>query len=154
MLEVSRHGTAEAPVSMSVVAKNTSISKAYLEQLAMSLKEASLLTGRLGRKGGYVLSRPPSDIRIREIVEAAIGSVSVTECAEDPLVCIRSGECACHVVWVEISKRIRGVLDEYSLADLSDDKFSEAHRPEIEQNVIAAEHMTARTGRRRAPCLQ
>lgn len=154
MLEVSRHGTAETPVSMSVVAKNTSISKAYLEQLAMALKEASLLTGRLGRKGGYLLSRPSADIRIREVVEAAIGSVSITECAEDPTVCVRSGECSCHVVWVEISQRIRGVLDEYSLADLANDKFSEEHRSELESHLIPPDQMISRTGKRRAPCLQ
>lgn len=104
---------------MSVVAKRASISKPYLDQLAMALRHANLIRGRAGRRGGYVLARPPKDILLREIVEAVIGEVNVTECVADPGVCARSEFCACRQVWQEINSRIRSVLDDYTLEELT-----------------------------------
>jgi Rrf2 family transcriptional regulator, cysteine metabolism repressor len=119
MLELSLRFDDPNPVAMSVVAKRASISKPYLDQLAMALRHANLIRGRAGRRGGYVLSRAPKDILLREIVEAVIGEVNVTECVADPGVCARSEFCACRQVWQEINTRIRSVLDDYTLEELT-----------------------------------
>lgn len=119
MLELSLRADDPAPVPMSVVAKRASISKPYLDQLAMALRHANLIHGRAGRRGGYVLARPSSEILLRQIVEAVIGEVNVTDCVADPNSCARSEFCSCRLVWQEINTRIRSVLDDYTLEDIT-----------------------------------
>ena len=133
MLELSLRADEDTPVSMSVVARRAAISKPYLDQLAMSLRHASLVRGRAGRRGGYLLARPAESILLREIVEAVIGEVNVTECVASPDVCARSDFCSCRKVWQEINGRIRAVLDDYTLADLTAherEHASQSHRLE------------------------
>lgn len=119
MMELSHRADDPNPLAMSVVAARASISKPYLDQLAMALRHANLIRARAGRRGGYTLARPARDILVREIVEAVIGEVNVTECVADPAVCARSEFCACRQVWIEINARIRAVLDDYTLEDLT-----------------------------------
>lgn len=113
---------------MSVVAQRASISKPYLDQLAMALRHAGLIRGRAGRRGGYILARSPKDILLREIVEAVIGEVNVTECVADPGVCSRSEFCSCRQVWQEINGRIRDVLDDYTLEALTHHERTEQQK--------------------------
>jgi Rrf2 family protein len=120
MLELNHASREGVPVSMSVVAARAGLSRPYLDQLAMALRHASLIRGRSGRHGGYVLSRPAEQILLLEIVEAAIGTLSITECVDDAASCSRSAFCACRGIWVRINDKVRGVLEEYTLADLAD----------------------------------
>jgi Rrf2 family protein len=133
MLELGLRADDPSPVSLSVVARKAAISKPYLDQLAMALRHASLIRGRAGRHGGYVLARPPEAILLREIVEAVIGEVNVTECVGDADVCARSDFCSCRKVWVEINNRIRSILDEYTLADLT--RHEQKHADEARRLV-------------------
>jgi Rrf2 family protein len=119
MLELSLRAGDPTPLAMSVVAKRASISKPYLDQLATALRHANLIQGRSGRRGGYVLARPSAQILLREIVEAVAGEVNVTDCVADPAACSRSEFCTCRQVWTEINTRIRSVLDDYTLEDIT-----------------------------------
>jgi Rrf2 family protein len=137
MLELGLRADEDTPVSMSVVAKRAAISKPYLDQLAMALRHASLIRGRAGRHGGYVLARPPETILLREIVEAVIGEVNVTECVTSPDVCARSEFCSCRKVWQQINTRIRAVLDDYTLADLTAHEREHARRSRTEPGLVS-----------------
>jgi len=120
MIDVARNGDDETPVSLTVVAQRTGISRGYLEQLAMVLRNARLLKAVSGRHGGYRLVRPAAEISVGDIIQASIGEVSVVDCVEDPAACDRSDTCESRVVYSLINKRISDVLQEYSLADLLD----------------------------------
>ena len=67
MLDVSRHGGRDKPVSLASVSERTGISHGYLEQVALALRSARLVRGVAGRHGGYKLSLPPDKITIRQI---------------------------------------------------------------------------------------
>lgn len=136
MLKVARMSSTGAPVSMSVIARETDISKSYLEQLAIPLRSAGLLRGRAGRSGGYMLSKPPAEIKVREIVEAVIGPIDVVECVGDPDHCARSQECQTRLVWALITNRVRSMLDDYSLEDLTNPAFMDEIRKEIGPELI------------------
>tara|TARA_B100000945_G_scaffold191171_1_gene153555 strand:+ start:70 stop:510 length:441 start_codon:yes stop_codon:yes gene_type:complete len=58
------------PKSLSVLAKEQSISLSYLEQVFSSLKNKGLVKGVRGPGGGYVLAKDPSDINIAEVLLA------------------------------------------------------------------------------------
>jgi Rrf2 family protein len=146
MLEIARAGTDGAPVSMTAVARSTDVSKSYLEQLAVPLKAARLLKGRPGRAGGYTLARSAADIRIREIVEATLGPIDLVECVGNPDHCLRAGECETRLIWALLTHRVRAMLDDYSLADLTNPDYLQ----DIRETLGAALVMPRRRGRSRA----
>lgn len=57
-------------VSLAAISRRQDISLPYLEQLFVKLRRAGLVEAVRGPGGGYKLARPPSDIRISEVMEA------------------------------------------------------------------------------------
>ncbi len=126
-LDIARHGADDDPVSLTVVAGRTGLSRGYLEQLAAALRNARVLRAVSGRRGGYCLARPASATTIQQILEAAIGPVCVVECIDDPGACSRSDVCECRVVYALINRRIGEVLQDHTLADLLEPDWVAAH---------------------------
>jgi len=127
MLDLARNGGQGEPVSLAAVAGRTDLSRGYLEQLALTLRHASLVKGVSGRKGGYRLAAPATEITVAQVIEAAIGPIVLVDCLEDPASCPRSESCECRVVYRIINRRVVEVLEEYSLADLLDPSWVRSH---------------------------
>jgi Rrf2 family protein len=127
MVDVARNGGEERPVSLAAVAGRTDLSRGYLEQLAVALRNARLLKGVAGRYGGYRLGSPAGQISIGQVIEAAIGPLCVVDCVDDPASCPRAEYCECRVVYELINRRVVEVLEEYTLADLLDPGWVRAH---------------------------
>ena len=127
MLDVARNGGEVEPVSLASVAGRTDLSRGYLEQLALALRNARLLKGIAGRKGGYRLAAPAGEITVAQVVEASIGPINLVDCLEDPASCPRSDFCECRVVYRLINNRVVEVMQEYTLADLLDPSWVRAH---------------------------
>jgi Rrf2 family protein len=120
MVDVARNGDGNTPVSLTAVAERTDLSRGYLEQLALALRNARILHSVSGRYGGYLLARPAAEITIGEIVETAIGPVSVVGCVDQPDRCTLADACECRMVYALINQRISEVLHSFTLADLLD----------------------------------
>jgi len=105
-----------------VILKNISdeedISIRYLEQIIIPLKIAKLVKSIRGAGGGYTLARPPSKIRLCDILEVLEGSCCLVECVEDPDFCRRADSCAAHEIWVEASRVLKSYFDKFTLQDL------------------------------------
>ena len=151
MLEVARLGAVEEPVNMRTIASATGISKAYLDQITIPLRGHRLLRGRAGRSGGYALGKPAAEITVREIVEAVIGPVDLVECVGEPDFCDRAGVCETRVIWALMAQRIRGILEEYTLADLSDPSFVDAAKRQMVEPFAPAEALRAHAKTRGKP---
>ncbi len=106
------------PVPLVEVAKTAGISRRYLELLSVSLRNAGLIRGHPGRDGGFTLSRTASEIRVGEIVEAAIGTVCIIDCLETADTCEQSTSCLCRPLWRLVNHRISETLFEFTLADM------------------------------------
>jgi len=119
MVEVARHARDGDTVSLADVAERTEISRRYLDQLAVGLKNATLIRGIAGKGGGYVLRRPAEEIRIGQIVAAAIGPINIVECVGRPETCSKADRCECRMIYKLINDRINEVLSEITLADLA-----------------------------------
>ncbi len=117
MADIARHGAGE-PVPLSDVAERQGLSRLYLSQLATALRNASLLRSVWGNRGGYLLARPASEIRLLDILEAADGPVSIIECVREPELCERSSRCEAISVWRDINEAIVRILARYTLEDL------------------------------------
>jgi Rrf2 family protein len=91
MVEIAKRPGTD-PVSLGIVSENTSISKPYLDQVAIGLKTSALIRSTRGRGGGYQLNRPADEISVRQIIEAAIGPINVVECVRCPEMCLTASQ--------------------------------------------------------------
>jgi len=138
MLEIARLGGENAPVSLATVAERSHLSRGYLEQLALSLRNAGLIRGVCGKQGGYRLARSPKEITIGQIIEAAMGRVNIVECVGDPLSCLRSEYCECRPVYVLMNRRIGEVLHGFTLAQMLEPAWVESMKSDTWAPVEAA----------------
>lgn len=77
LFEISLHGVPEG-AKATEIAQAQGIPIKFLEQILAALKKNKLVKSYRGREGGYVLSRPPKEITLLEVVEALEGPVSLT----------------------------------------------------------------------------
>lgn len=134
MLEVARRP--DGATSLREVAERTRISRRYLDQLAVSLRNANLIRGQSGHGGGYHLTRAPAQIAAGEIIEAAIGPINIVECVRHPEVCLKSELCECRIVYGLINHRILALLHGISLAEMADKDW--LHCAELELARLTA----------------
>jgi len=118
MVEIARCLEKEPLVNLKQIAKITKISDNYLAQLAISLKNNDLLFGVSGKNGGYRLARLAKEITIGEIIQAASGTLIITECVNQPELCLNSSFCDSRAIWVLIHNSVTRVIDRYTLADI------------------------------------
>jgi Rrf2 family protein len=108
----------QGPVYMKDIARSQEISEKYLSQILITLKSAGLVDGFRGVHGGYILTRPPSEISIREIVQVLEGGLSLIECVQNPGSCHRQPDCVSQDVWQKLGEAISKTLDAITLDDL------------------------------------
>ncbi|PKK82496.1 MAG: Rrf2 family transcriptional regulator [candidate division Zixibacteria bacterium HGW-Zixibacteria-1] len=151
MVELARELKKDRLVHLGKIAGITGVSENYLAQLAMSLKNDGLLIGVSGKKGGYYLSRPASEIKISEIIKAVAGPISLTDCVNNPDICLNSSFCEARMIWVIMSGSMIDILEKYSLEDLIDkEKLAEvvgdhSHLPLLFPDKLMAQAAGAKT---------
>lgn len=123
MIYLADNGEGEKPIGLNEIAENQGLSMRYLEQLVVPLKNASLIRSVVGKHGGYLLARSPQEIRINEIVEAAIGPIKLLDCLDPAALCQYKDACGSRRMWGLINTRITDVLHDYTLDDLSEKRM-------------------------------
>ncbi len=118
MLELTkRYG--EGPVSMSEIAKTQDIPLKYLEQLVIPLKKARLIDSVRGPKGGHMLSRPPQEISLWELLNLLESKFTVVDCVDDgENGCEHILECPLRLVWGKAYETLRKQFQETTLKDV------------------------------------
>lgn len=116
MVELAgRYGT--VPVDLKEIARSQSLSEKYLSRLVIDLRTASLVDSFRGANGGYMLSRPPAQITVRQIVWA-MEDTSPVDCVRNPGVCDRVNSCATHGVWKILDEAVYTTLENITLEDV------------------------------------
>lgn len=139
-------GTGELPHSASQVAEQTGLPSATVSKVLKLLTRAGLVTSRRGSQGGYVLSRPATEISAAEVIDALEGPVALTECSVEEGSCELESLCLVGTAWQRINVAIRGALDEISLAELAN--MQVGHRPRVDlRTLVSRPGKTARLER-------
>ena len=110
----------DGPVQIKTMAKREDISIKYLEQLIAILKSSGLIRSLRGPKGGYLLAKPPNEIKLNEVFRVLEGPMLAVECLEHPEFCPRCTDCVTRDVWVEMQDAMLRVLESKTLQDLVD----------------------------------
>ncbi len=119
MLDIAQNEK-DGPVTLNNIAARQDISKRYLEQILVALKQAGLVNSVRGFQGGFVLAREPEKIVIREIITTLEGPIAPVECVsgDKPCSCLRNADCVTQTIWRELRDAMTKVLDSYTLENL------------------------------------
>ena len=108
------------PISLRDISLRQGISLVYLEQLFLKLKNNNVVKSIRGQKGGYILSRKASDIKISEIFFAVEENVKTIGCEKHSKKGCngRSAKCISHNLWDELEDYINNFFQQKNLGDL------------------------------------
>jgi Rrf2 family protein len=106
------------PMSLKDIARSENISEKYLSQIIIPLKSRGLVNTFRGAHGGYVLSRPASQIKLLDIIETLEGDMCLVDCVKKPDMCDRSSECVTRDIWDEMSGLLTEFLGSLTLEDI------------------------------------
>ena len=115
------HHYGKGPMSIAEIARQSSVPPAYLEQLIAPLRRAALVESKRGARGGYVLARDPSDIRVGDVYRVMEGPVAPMDCVSEDVTaqtCPLIDGCETRPVWLRVRDSIVDALDSMTLADL------------------------------------
>ena len=85
------------------------------------LKGAGLVKSKRGVGGGYVLSRPPEEILLSEIIAAADGPITLGDFGQPHQdgSCDHEGHCVLLAIWNVAGEHMRHHLADYTLAKIA-----------------------------------
>ena len=122
VLDIAYHTSSE-PVQSKEITRRQGIPRRYLEQALQHLVRDGILLGVRGPKGGYRLARPATDINVRDIITVFEGSIALTECNLDGVLCDQSDVCSTSDNWKRINVAVLEALEAISLADMTEQDF-------------------------------
>ena len=123
MLDLAEHYD-QGPTRLGEISKRQDISVKYLEQLIIPLKRGNFIRSVRGPKGGHMLTRPPEEISIGQIVTALEGGTELIGCIGNPDECGRSDSCLTRCIWRDVSKAIYDQLHSITLSTLLENEKS------------------------------
>lgn len=113
------------PVTGREIAAKERLPADYVEQILLRLRRAGVVKSTRGAKGGYMLSRPPGEITMRDVIHASELETFDLHCVSHPVEedrCSSAHNCSIRPVWLMLQRRIDDVLESVTLADLLHDE--------------------------------
>lgn len=118
MLDLAEHQK-DGFVALKDIAERQYISKKYLEQIVPFLIRSNLLNANKGHMGGYQLTKSPSEITVREVLESAEGSLVPVSCMENtPNLCEKCGDCITLPIYQGLYEVVINYFDGITLEDI------------------------------------
>jgi len=108
------------PTSLSEISLRQGISLSFLEQLFLRLKKNNLVLSVRGSHGGYVLSKPPEEIKLLNIINAVDEKIKTVKCRKES----KKGcngkliKCITHDLWDDLESHINNFFEKNTLKDI------------------------------------
>jgi Rrf2 family protein len=103
------------------IAADMGIPPSYTPSILGLLARAGIAESKAGRLGGYRLRRPPKEISVLEVIEAAEGPLTIDRCPMRGGPCRWDDACAFHPTWSKGADAMRRSLARTSLARVAAD---------------------------------
>ncbi|MBK9730102.1 MAG: Rrf2 family transcriptional regulator [Chitinophagaceae bacterium] len=122
------YGDADASVIVAELSKQEYIPRKFLEKILLELKKSNILQSRMGRYGGYSLSRHPDKIFMGEIVRILDGPMGPLPCVSEQAYmpcydCKDERTCEIRKVMKLVREATVSILDQTSLEDALQHNF-------------------------------
>ena len=109
----------QGPLPVKKIAERMEVSAKYLDHLMSSLKAAGLIRNIRKANRGYILAKPPEEIKLSEVIHALEGSLAPADCVDDSGICNRTDFCVTRDLWKKMKEAINGVLSSLTLEDMA-----------------------------------
>jgi len=109
------------------IAEHEGFSVTFTEKILQGLRRAGITTSQQGNKGGWTLTRPASDITLKEIIEALEGSTFEAFCDikhRKSIVCTHFSLCKLKPVWYKTQKTLDELYQTITLKMIAEDMVS------------------------------
>jgi Rrf2 family protein len=104
------------------IAERENIPIKFLEQILLTMKNAGLVSSRMGVNGGYYLAKPAEQITLGQIIRLLDGPLAPIRCvsqmAYEPCSCPDESTCGLRSVMFDVRNAISDILDHKTLADV------------------------------------
>lgn len=122
MFDLAQHYGSD-PIPLKVVAERQGLSEHYLEQLIAVLRKGGLVKSIRGAQGGYILAKPPAEIKVGDVIRALEGPIAPLDCVseQEPSTCQKVDTCISRDIWARVRDSIAEVLDSITLEDMCRD---------------------------------
>jgi Rrf2 family protein len=120
---------AGGPVRVQTIGARHRIPHRFLEQIFQRLRKAGLVSGKRGPGGGYVLTRRPEEINLREVLEAVEGPLCAESAIDE-----EDWPASLHrpdFLWDDLARRTAEMLSQIVIAEVC----REAARQSIEREL-------------------
>ncbi len=111
------------------IAANEEIPGKYLPSIIRTLARAGIIRTLRGNQGGVMLSRPPEEISLREVIEAIEGPIMLVQCQREPGRCALQDGCSFLAVCEDMQGMMVSQLEGTTFADLTAGTYVEAKAP-------------------------
>ena len=121
-------------VTVKEIAEHEGFSTTFTEKILQGLRRAGIVTSQQGNKGGWMLTRPPAKINLKEIVEALEGSTFEVFCApkrRKNIVCTHFSLCKLKPIWYKTQKTLDELYQTITLEMIAEDVMGLARKPEL-----------------------
>ena len=113
------HSDVNGCISARTLAKEQEISYQFACKILQQLHEAKLVDSTMGPKGGYQLSRPSTEITMRQVIEAVQGPVDLNRCMKGLSSCPRQPSCPVTEKLAILQGQIENYLEQITLNQLT-----------------------------------
>ena len=117
LLDLAIHAR-EGHVALHQVAQRQGLSLKYLEQDFATLRKAGFIRSVKGAQGGYVLARPPEQIRVGDVMAILEGDMFLIDQGQVGTEPTAIKRCLLYEVWQPLSQQIQNTMNQITLADL------------------------------------
>ena len=119
MADLAKNNVKE-PTNLTEISLRQGISLSFLEQLFLKLRKNNLVKSVRGPLGGYVLSKPPEEIKLLSIIRAVDEKIKTVKCRkESKRSCNgKSIKCITHNLWDDLETHINKFFEDNTLNDI------------------------------------
>lgn len=122
LIRIARCADEKSGLSIPQISEAEGLTPHYAAKLTRQLRLGGFLKSTPGQKGGYVLSRPTSEININQVLKTLGGALFNTEFCATHIgalnLCTNSVDCSARSLWKIIQFTVDQLLDKMTLADL------------------------------------
>jgi Rrf2 family protein len=115
------------PKKLREISAEMAIPRTFASQILGDLVHAGIAVSAFGRDGGHRLARPPEQVSVAEVIEAAEGPLASERCALRDGPCRWHDVCPLHETMTTATASLREVLSSTTLAMLADRDAAIAH---------------------------
>ena len=119
MADLAKNNVKE-PINLTEISLRQGISISYLEQLFLKLRKNNLVKSVRGPSGGYVLNKPPEEIKLLSIISAVDEKIKTVKCKKESKKSCngKSIKCITHNLWDDLETHINKFFEDNTLNDI------------------------------------